>query len=225
MDRRQFLKLTIIGTVIQAVASRARQIGLAGKGGANMLDITGLGNRLVTFSGGQSGEWEVIRLDPVKGESLPRVKRIARNSTSAESSHKEAITWALSGVTSNVRYVDREEKKQLAAKQAGLGRKEATLAALIPIKKTATWWDLTQDERRRIFEAHSHHTEEGLKYLPAIARQLYHCHDLGEPFDFLTWFEYSPEHSQDFEKLVRYLRGTEEWAYVEREVDIRLRRV
>src|SRR2546428_7160638 len=29
-------------------------------------------------------------------------------------------------------------------------------------------------------------------YLPAIARRLYHCRDLGEPFDFLTWFEYAP---------------------------------
>ncbi len=63
-----------------------------------------------------------------------------------------------------------------------------------------------------------------MKYLPAIARRLHHCRDLGEPFDFLTWFEYAPKHSEAFEELVGRLRETEEWVYVEREVDIRLTR-
>ena len=70
----------------------------------------------------------------------------------------------------------------------------------------------------------SHHIAASLKYLPAIARQLYHCRDLGEPFDFLTWFEYAPAHADAFEELVRTLRATEEWRYVEREVDIRVER-
>jgi len=73
-----------------------------------------------------------------------------------------------------------------------------------------------------VFEGQSQHTAIGLEYLPAIARQLYHCRDLGEPFDFLTWFEYAPEHADAFEALVARLRGTREWSYVEREVDIRL---
>ena len=38
-----------------------------------------------------------------------------------------------------------------------LGRPEATCAALIPIKKSAAWWELTQEERRQIFEDKSHH--------------------------------------------------------------------
>jgi hypothetical protein len=61
-----------------------------------------------------------------------------------------------------------------------------------------------------------------LKYLPAIARRLHHSRELGEPFDFLTWFEYAPEHAELFEELVQLLRQTEEWQYVEREVDVRL---
>ncbi len=32
-----------------------------------------------------------------------------------------------------------------------------------------------------------------MRYLLAVARRLYHCRDLGEPFDFLTWFEYAPQ--------------------------------
>jgi hypothetical protein len=47
---------------------------------------------------------------------------------------------------------------------------------------------------------------------------------LGEPFDFLTWFEYAPEHATIFEDLVGVLRATDEWTYVEREVDLRLAR-
>jgi len=57
-----------------------------------------------------------------------------------------------------------------------------------------------------------------------IAGRLYHCRDLGGPFDFLTWFEYAPEHAAGFEQLVAALRSTEEWTYVDREVDIRFSR-
>jgi len=61
--------------------------------------------------------------------------------------------------------------------------------------------DLTQEERRNIFEKKSHHIAEGVKSLLSVARQLYHSRDIGEPFDFLTWFEYAPEHSEEFEQL------------------------
>ncbi|HLQ29224.1 MAG TPA: hypothetical protein VK140_08310 [Ktedonobacteraceae bacterium] len=44
------------------------------------------------------------------------------------------------------------------------------------------------------------------------------------PFDFLTWFEYASTDANAFEELVGKLRETEEWTYVEREVDIRLAR-
>jgi hypothetical protein len=66
----------------------------------------------------------------------------------------------------------------------------------------------------------------GMKALPPIARRLHHCRDLGEqePFDFLTFFDFAPEHAQAFEDLVGELRRTEEWQYVEREVDVRLTR-
>ena len=127
-------------------------------------------------------------------------------------------------MTSNERYVSRSEHDALVAKQAALGREDSTRAALIPITKTDTWWELPQDERRRIFEESSHHVATGLDYLPAVARRLHHGRDLGEPFDFLTWFEFAPEHAAAFEGLVRRLRETEEWTFVGREIDIRLAR-
>ncbi|MES2198348.1 MAG: chlorite dismutase family protein [Pseudomonadota bacterium] len=180
-----------------------------------------------TFRGGQSGAWRVTAFSAVKGQPLPAMPSLSVV-------HSEAIAlpllpsstaWRLAGVASHVRYVERGEKTQLAAVQAGLGRIEASCAALIPIRKSAAWWELTQEERRRIFEDQSHHIAGSLKYLPMVARQLYHCRDLGEPFDFLTWFEYAPEHAGLFEDLVGMLRGTEEWSFVEREIDIRVARL
>ena len=86
------------------------------------------------------------------------------------------------------------------------------------------WWRLSQAERRTILEETSHHIAIGMEYLPAVARRLHHGRNLEEPFDFLTWFEFAPDREAAFEELVRRLRITQEWAYVVREVDIRLKR-
>lgn len=83
---------------------------------------------------------------------------------------------------------------------------------------------MAQDERRAVIEEQSQHIATGRSYLPAVARRLYHSRELGEAFDFLTWFEYAPEHDSAFERLVDQLRATPEWRFVDREVDIRLSR-
>jgi chlorite dismutase len=178
------------------------------------------------FRGGQSGAWRVTRLTAIKGAGLQRTPALSSvTSSSIALPILPALTsWRLAGVGSHARYTERTEKEQLAAVQARLGRPEATCAALIPIRKSAAWWELTQEERRQIFEDKSHHVTGTLKYLPAIARQLYHSRDLGEPFDFLTWFEYEPAQAEAFEELVGTLRASEEWNYVDREVDIRVER-
>ncbi len=175
------------------------------------------------FIGCTSGQWRVIKMNTVAGEPIEKVSHLRITESNLIKSN--AGIWTLRGFNSNVRYAEKVEKEKLLAVQEGLGRPHATCAALIPIRKTETWWALAQDERRAIFESTSHHTEIGLKYLPAIARKLYHCRDIGEPFDFLTWFEYAPQHAEAFEELVVALRKTEEWKYVEREIDIRLVRV
>ncbi|MBI5320841.1 chlorite dismutase family protein [Bradyrhizobium sp.] len=180
-----------------------------------------------TFRGGQSGAWRITLNSAVRGEGLPAVPALAitESSSIALPLLASATAWRVAGVAGHLRYVEKAEKALLAEKQAPLGRKQATFAALIPIRKSAAWWALNQDERREILEAKSHHISASLKYLPQIARQLYHCRDLGEPFDFLTWFEYAPEHATMFEELVAMLRATEEWTFVEREIDLRLRLV
>jgi chlorite dismutase len=180
-----------------------------------------------TFRGGQTGTWQVLSIAPVIGESLPTMPALSITHADAISLPPAPSTnsWRLIGTASHVRYVERLEKIALNKVQAGLGRPEATCAALIPIRKSNAWWLMSQNERRRIFEDKSRHIADSLKYLPAIARQLYHARDLGGPFDFLTWFEFAPEHAELFEELVAMLRGSEEWQFVEREVDVRLSRM
>ena len=175
------------------------------------------------FAGTETGAWRVRSIAQVRGETLPSAPYLAV-AAADQAIPAGPASWVLHGLISNIRYATRTELVGLRAVQEPLGRSHATRAALIPIRKNATWWGLAQDERRAIFEEQSRHNSIGLGFLPAIARQLYHARDLGEPFDFLTWFEYAPEHADAFEDLVGRLRRTEEWTFVEREVDIRLER-
>jgi len=182
-----------------------------------------MATRLYSFIGGDTGLWHVAKMDVIAGEPLPAAKRLAIASGTEISSDPHAA-WVLRGITSYERYVVRKERSEMIAMQQSLGRPEATRAALIPIRKNVVWWALAQDERQRIFEEQSEHVKIGLQYFPALARRLHHCRDLSEnePFDFLTWFEYAPAQEAAFNKLLAKLRATEEWKYVEREVDIRL---
>ncbi|MGH8549247.1 MAG: chlorite dismutase family protein [Methylococcales bacterium] len=182
-----------------------------------------MASRLFTFTGGNAGPWRVTRTNALIGESLPYASRLDIVAGPG-ALFQPGAAWVLRGITSNERYVTRPEKGQLVAKQQGVGRPESTSAALIPIRKNPDWWALTQDERRNLFEEQSKHIKIGLEYLPAVARRLYHCRDLSqdEPFDFMTYFEYAPAHEADFHNLLAELRASQEWKFVEREVDVRL---
>ena len=181
--------------------------------------------RLFSFVAGATGPWTIVETKRIVGEGLPPAEKLNIVAGDISAMPMDA-QWLLRGVTSNERYVTRPEKQELLAIQAGLGRPEADCAVLIPIRKNAKWWAMTQDERRTIFEEQSQHTVTGLKYLPAIARRLHHCRDLerAEPFDFLTWFEFAQGDTGMFDKLLAELRATPEWAFVDREVDVRVMR-
>lgn len=183
-------------------------------------DYTAPGGGLTyTFAGGSDGSWRIDSIVAVNGAPLPGAPRL---SITTNVTPMTDPVWRLRGFTSNARYSRAAELKQLATVSPPLGRPEATLAALIPIRKTAAWWAMGQDVRRTIFEDQSKHIAQSLRHLPAVARRLHHARDLGEPFDFLTWFEYAPDYAADFENFLAEMRATAEWHYVEREVDIRL---
>lgn len=179
-----------------------------------------MANAIFDFIGNTTGEWKVNCMETLEGDSLTAVSHLTKVPSNLVQS-EEGI-WTLKGIVSNLRYTEKEEKDKLVAVQKDLGRPNATLAAFIPIRKSEAWWNLAQDERRKIMEDKSQHTHTGMKYLPAIARKLFHSRDIGEPFDFLTWFEYAPNAADAFEELLYTLRKTEEWTYVDREIDIRL---
>jgi chlorite dismutase len=179
--------------------------------------------RLSTFIAGEKGSWIIQEVRAVSGEGLPMAKKL-QIMEGGSPDPSVAADWTLEGLSSHERYTNRDEKNQLIHIQPGLGRPEATRAALIPIRKSPQWWAMTQDERQRIFTEQSHHTAIGMKYLPAVARRLYHCRDLAvpQPFDFLTWFEFAPSESPAFDRLLEELRSKPEWTFVERETEIRL---
>jgi hypothetical protein len=180
----------------------------------------GMRNRFA-FIGGSSGRWRVTSIQSVRGDGLAAVSHVDVR-TVGEAPTCSSAAWRIEGQISNLRYATRTEVTALRSKQESLGRAHARVAAMIPIKKAASWWELAQDERRAVFEDTSRHTAIGMRYLPAVARQLYHSRDLGEPFDFVTWFEFGRDDKQAFDDLVGLLRATPEWEFVEREVEIRL---
>ena len=179
------------------------------------------GTKPMTFIAGTHGAWKIEHIANIIGETLPWAERLDVQAGLIE---RPNCTWAFRGVAGHARYVERRERGPLDEASPPLNRPEATKAAFIPMRKSPEWWVLTQDERRAIFEERSHHIELSMKYLPAIARGLYHCRDLGEPFDFIAWFEFAPKDAGAFADLLAELRATEEWTFVDREVEVRLER-
>lgn len=179
--------------------------------------------KVTSFAAGTTGAWRIISMETLAGEPLAMATHLAI--LDSDPNTKFSGGWQLRGTHSHERYTNHDEHQKLAQKSPLLGRPEANSAAFIPIKKTEAWWQLSQDERREIFEEESHHIEIGMAYLPAIARRLYHSRDLGEPFDFLTWFEFNSSDKGSFDKLLQELRQSKEWTYVEREIDIRLEKI
>lgn len=116
-----------------------------------------MSTRLFTFVGGNAGMWRVARMETVVGEPILEAKRLNIVPDPVVQNDRQA-SWVLRGITSNERYVVHDEKDQLAAKQLGLGRPDAVCAALIPIRKNAAWWSLSQDQRQRVFADQSRHT-------------------------------------------------------------------
>ena len=70
-----------------------------------------LGDRLVRFVGGNTGMWRVLSIRSVQGDGLPQAERVAVRRGDEPSSLE--YQWALSGVISNIRYVERQEQQEL----------------------------------------------------------------------------------------------------------------
>src|SRR5205823_1869104 len=102
----------------------------------------------VSMIAGDTGEWRIDRIAPVRGDPLPAAERLQRIEGDAPGG---GARWVLHGVRSHDRYTTRAEKDRLTGASPDLGRPGMD-AVLIPIRKSAAWWALAQDERRILFE-------------------------------------------------------------------------
>lgn len=62
---------------------------------------------------------------------------------------------------------------------------DPVFAIVIPVKKSARWWNMPEAERCRGVELH---TQKSLPYLASVKRELYHSTGLDD-VDFITYFE------------------------------------
>jgi hypothetical protein len=129
------------------------------------------------------------------------------------------LSVGLRGVVQHLHYTTIEERTDLSARsRTELPASPTTTAVLIPIRKSAEWWELAHDQRSAHF--HGAHTPIGAPYVERIFRKLYHARYLGSPYDFLTYFEFPQESAGDFRELLAGLRSTPEWNYVEDEFEV-----
>ena len=155
---------------------------------------------LLNYVGGSTGSWRVNSVTTHSGAPLKTATHV--EIVQGKTCRLPAgSSWVLRGVVRNTRFVTREERPALEPRYFKQGPVESTFAALIPIRKSAAWWNLEHDERQEIIEDRSRQLGRGMRFLPAIARRFLYGRDLGEPFDMVTSME---------------------WQYIEREVDIRL---
>ncbi len=178
-----------------------------------------MNQNITAFRGGDHGPWQVVAHHCLSGPAIPRFARLRIGPAMAEAA---GTVWQARGFNSNLRYTTAHERGELLSSVAPAGR-HSRCAVLIPMSKSPAWWAMAQDERLAIY-ARGRHMRIGMTVLPAVARSLYHGRDLGEAFDFLTWFEFDAEAEPAFDAMLGQLRASVEWDYVCAESELRLRR-
>lgn len=159
----------------------------------------------MAFVAGFEGLWLIEGMTAPVGEPLAPAARLSVvEGTSAEVAEGR---WVLRGVVAG-------QGEDARADQLPLGRAEARCAALLAVRMSPAWWERAEEDRRAL----SANIEHG----PAISRRIHRARDRDEPFDVLTWFEYAPEVQSEANQVMARLRDSEEWTFVEREVDIRV---
>lgn len=81
-------------------------------------------------------------------------------------------------------------------------------AIVIPARKTADWWTLSDEDRLELMRDH---VEPTLEYLDRVRRQLYHASGVDDA-DFITYFE--TDDLVAFTELFRELQSIPEYRYV-----------
>ncbi len=97
------------------------------------------------------------------------------------------VTENLVGITKALNYITKDKSKDLNAGLSGAtySGDAPRFAIVIPVKKNAEWWNLTDEQRLKEMETHTMPT---LPYLVNVKRKLYHSTGIDDT-DFITYFE------------------------------------
>ena len=97
------------------------------------------------------------------------------------------VTENLVGMTQALNYITKDKSPNLNAGLTGATYSAATprYAFVIPVKKNADWWNLTDEQRLKEMDTHTLPT---LANLVNVKRKLYHSTGLDDT-DFITYFE------------------------------------
>lgn len=97
------------------------------------------------------------------------------------------VTENLVGITKPLNYITKDKSKDLNAGLSGAtySGDAPRFAIVIPVKKNAEWWNLTDEQRLKEMETH---TTPTLPYLVNVKRKLYHSTGIDDT-DFITYFE------------------------------------
>jgi hypothetical protein len=136
----------------------------------------------------------------------------------------------LDGAERAPRYTSAEMRayayKRALARQSG---RVAANAIVMPMSKTAAWWEKSALERHSYFYPHHEdssgspvkgHARSAEAGIPKVFRRLYHNPDgyqRENEFDFITYFECTDENLTVFDQVCRALRDERqnpEWKYV-----------
>ena len=179
----------------------------------------------------RANAYDVTRITPVIGNlTLDLPSRILRIESTRRLTHADQLPSPLfCGATQHLQYTDQAQRHELL--KQGVAEQvpsPQTVTVIIPIRKSQAWWDLAQDQRVAFYQKSADrigHTAIGLPYVSHIFRRLYHCRYLESAgaFDFITYFEFQDEHTDEFLHLLQSLRDVNqnpEWAYVEAEIEI-----
>lgn len=123
----------------------------------------------------------------VHAYDLEKAQTFMREFRSTTLGRHSEPTETLVGTTKPLNYITKEKSPGL---NAGLGGASYTgdapkYAFMIPVKKSADWWNMSPEQRLKEMETH---TAPTLPFLVNVKRKLYHSTGLDDT-DFITYFE------------------------------------